>query len=195
MVTPPSPGRAPGGRGRPRGQHGPWYCLPDPVCPAPTVQAPLTRGPPRTHALCAPHGSPPSTHLAGSAPTCSAAPRPPGPPAASVTGPRPSLHSRRPARPPTPCRPVSLCVPCSARCPLVPPCPLGLPPRVPLRVPAPLPPRIPSPLSRVLPRPPGRSPPCVPSAGPMSPPRVSPLPPRVSPPPRAPAELWDRRGI
>ena len=147
---------------------------------------PLTRGPPCTHALCAPHGSPPSTHLAGSASTCSAAPRPPGPPAESVTGPRPSLHSRRPARPPTPCRPVSLCVPCSARCPLVPPCPLGLPPRVPPRVPAPLPPRIPSPLSRVLPRPPGRSPPCVPSAGPMS-------PPRVSPPPRAPAELWDRR--
>nr|CAI9709428.1 unnamed protein product [Rangifer tarandus platyrhynchus] len=77
---------------------------------------------------------------------------------------------------------MSPCLPVSRVPPAV---PVAYPPVPPPRVPAPLP-SYSLPAAPSAPASPGRSPPCVPSAGPMS-------PPRVSPPPRAPAELWDRR--
>ncbi|XP_036705627.1 basic proline-rich protein-like [Balaenoptera musculus] len=131
----------------------------------------------------------PSLHPQSSRPPTSLSRTPSAP-----AGPKPSGYSSRvrywtrarpfpagapPGRPPR-CPPVSPRVPCSPRCPPVPPCPLGLSPLVPPPHPYSLP-AVPL-YSRV----PGMSPRCVPPARPVS-------PPRVSPPPRAPAELWDRR--
>nr|XP_058919967.1 basic proline-rich protein-like [Kogia breviceps] len=142
-------------------------------------------GSPSPGTSCAPDGSPPSTpNPAPLRPRCPAPQVSRRPQALRVLQARPlldtgpSLPSRRPPRPPTavsprlpPC-PVSPCTSPS-------PCPLGLSP-----LGSPHPYSLPA--VALYSRVPGTSPRGVPPARPVS-------PPRVSPPPRAPAELWDRR--